>query len=125
MHLVTDATRQRLREYHPGAIAEIDRLEHVLDDTSLDPDLLALCARYFDTTLRGGSWSPPEPLSELESSVLNVCEQFMLSVSAISDEQVAALNARLSADDVYNLMSAIYLIEMSTRLNITLERFSS
>ena len=49
----------------------------------------------------------------------------MISVADIREEQIAALRSHLSTDDVYNLMSAIYLIEMSRRLDHTLERVLS
>jgi hypothetical protein len=122
MNLVTAETRQRLQAHHPGAAAEIDKLEGILDDTNLSPELLALCGAYFHAALRGDDWCAPDSPTELESACLDVCEQFMVSVPGVTDEQIAALNRHLGADDVYNLMSAIYLIEMSKRLDMTLER---
>ncbi|MDJ0940349.1 MAG: hypothetical protein QNJ00_11360 [Woeseiaceae bacterium] len=122
MNLVSEATRQRLAAHHPEAATEIGNLEAVLDGTSLDAGLLELCSRFFETSMRGDEWLPPESLTALETACLAVCEQFMVSVSGISDEQIAALNEHLNADDVYNLMSAIYLVEMSKRLDLTLEQ---
>lgn len=122
MKLVNIETRQRLETHHPEAAAEIANLEQVLDDTALDASLLALCSDYFEAALGGREWVRPDPLTCLEAACLDVCEQFMLSVSDIRDEQIAALREHLSADDVYVLMSAIYLIEMSKRLDLTLER---
>ena len=122
MRLIKAATRQRLEAFHPEAAGEIANLERVLDDTSLDPDLLALCADYFDTTLAGHTWQSPSSMGELETACLDVCEQFSISVSDMRDEHIEPLRRHLNADDVYNLMSAIYLIEMSRRLDLTLER---
>lgn len=122
MNLVNVETRQRLETYHPEAAAEIANLEQVLDDTALESSLLALCSDYFEAALRDSEWVRPDPLTALEAACLDVCEQFMLSVSDIRDEQIAALREHLGADDVYVLMSAIYLIEMSKRLDLTLER---
>ena len=45
----------------------------------------------------------------------------MVSVANMTDEQVALLSRHLSADDVYNLMYAIYLLEMSERLKLVLK----
>ena len=122
MNLVTPDTRLRLRSHHPEAIQEIENLERVLDETALDPALLSLCSDFFNATLRSQGWSVPASAGELETACLELCEQFSTSVSDVRDDQVAALRAHLGTDDVYNLMYAIYLIEMSQRLDITLER---
>ena len=122
MRLINLATRERLEAYHPEAAGEIANLEAVLDATSLDRDLLTLCADYFETTLAGRAWQPPAALGELEKACIEVCEQFAVSVSDMRDEHIEPLRRHLSADDIYNLMSAIYLIEMSRRLDLTLER---
>ncbi len=122
MNLVTPDTRLRLRSHHPEAIREIENLERVLDETALDPALLSFCGDFFNASLRGQDWSMPANASDIEKACLDVCEQFSASVSDVRDEQIAALGAHLATDDVYNLMYAIYLIEMSRRLDITLER---
>ena len=125
MRLINIATRERLAAHHPEAATEIANLESVLDDTSLDPDLLELCANYFETTLAGNTWQSPPSLSELETACLGVCEQFTVSVSDMREEHIEPLRQHLNADDVYNFMSAVYLIEMSRRLDLTLERVLS
>ncbi len=122
MDLVSEQLRRRLQTHHPAAVAELDKLGRILDDTSLDPALLALCSDYFAAALAGADWSPSKRLSELETACIDVCEQFMVSVSTMTDPQIGALNEHLSPDEVYNLMCAIYLIEMSRRLDMTLER---
>ncbi len=122
MQLINSATRERLEVHHPEAAGEIANLERVLDGTSLDPGLLALCADYFDTVLSGGIWESASSLSELETACLRVCAQFSVSVSDMREKHIEPLRQHLNADDVYNLMSAIYLIEMSKRLDLTLEK---
>ena len=122
MHLIKPETRGHLQASHPQAATQLDNLRQTLDRTSLDEGLLSLCSNYFEAALRGQDWAPPEPPTELEAAILDVCTQFMLSVADISDEQIAALSRHLNADDVYNLMCAIYLIEASKRLDLTLER---
>ena len=121
MQLVNPETRTTLELHHPEAVTELGRLEETLDGSSLDPALLDLCQRYFATSLAGGTWSADRDMTELESDCIRVCEQFMVSVASMTDEQVAALSRHLSADDVYNLMYAIYLIEMSERLRLVLK----
>ncbi|MEM1175078.1 MAG: hypothetical protein AAGA33_00145 [Pseudomonadota bacterium] len=121
MQLVNVETRSTLQALHPEALQELDNLADTIDTTGLDPALLALCQAFFSSSLRGETWSSDRDLSDLESDCLAVCEQFMVSVSSMTDEQVAALGRHLSADDLYNLMYAIYLIEMSERLNLMLK----
>ena len=120
--LVSPDTQHHLQSKHPEAATELDKLRQVLEDSSLDARLLALCGDYIEATLRESKWTPPDSTSELESACLAVCEQFMSSVANISEEQIAALRQHLSTDEVYNLMYAIYLIEMSKRLDLTFER---
>ncbi len=121
MQLVSPETRSTLEAHHPEALGELDRLADTLDRSSLDPALLDLCQSYFATSLAGQTWSAGRDLSDLESACIKVCEQFMVSVANMSDEQVALLSRHLSADDVYNLMYAIYLFEMSERLKLVLK----
>ena len=121
MQLVNSESRLTLQAHHPEALQELDRLANTLDNTGLEASLLDLCQSFFAATLRGDTWSPGRELSELESDCLAVCEQFSVSVSSMSDEQLAALARHMSPDQLYNLMYAIYLVEMSERLNLTLK----
>ena len=122
MKLLNTETQRRLAECHPEAATEIDSLQRVLADSSFDQELLTLCSSFFDASLRGNTWSPPRPLSDLESASLVVCEQFMVSVADVSDKQIFDLSRHLSPDELYNFMYAIYVIEASQRLSLTLER---
>ena len=122
MQLVGVTTQKHLASLHPEAAIEIDNLQRVLSESSVDAALLDLCSRYFRAALRDDSGGGmPSAESSLEEDCLAVCEQFMVSVSTLSGEQMAALARHMSADDLYNLMYAIYLIEMSQRLELTLE----
>ena len=121
MQLVNSESRLTLQAHHPEALQELDRLANTLDNTGLEASLLDLCQSFFAATLRGDTWSSGRELSELESDCLAVCEQFSVSVSSMSDEQLAALARHMSPDQLYNLMYAIYLVEMSERLNLTLK----
>ena len=122
MHLIKPETRRHLQGSHPQVATELGNLSQILDRTALDEGLLSLCGDYFEAALRGQDWAPQKPLTEFESACLDVCAQFMLSVANVNDEHIAALSRHRSADDVYNLMCAIYLIEASKRLDLTLER---
>ena len=122
MMLVRPDTQRRLQTHHPEVAAELDKLGQVLDGTGLNAQLLALCGDYIESNLSNREWAPPKSPGALEAACLDVCEQFMISVSDMREEQIAALRRHLSTDDVYNLMYAIYLIEMSKRLDLTLDR---
>ena len=121
MQLVTEETRSTLQQHHPEALQELDHLAASLDASSIDPELMELCRAFFASSLRGDAFSPNRELSELETDCLAMCEQFMVSVSTMSEEQVAALARHLGADDLYVLMYAVYLLEMSERLNLMLK----
>ncbi|MEM9529866.1 MAG: hypothetical protein AAGA23_02985 [Pseudomonadota bacterium] len=121
MQLLSHHSAAQLKVHHPEAGEELRRLEILLDQSSLDDGLLALCRRYFETELRHQPWDPPASPTPLEAACLEFCEQFRVSVDTMSDAQVQALLAHLSADDVYNLASAVYLLELSCRLDLTLE----
>ncbi len=120
MQLVNSELRTTLQAHHPEALQELDNLADTIDNAGLDPALLDGCQSFFAATLRGEDWSAGREFSDLESDCLAVCEQFSVSVSSMSDDQLAALARHVSPDQLYNLMYAIYLIEMSERLNLTL-----
>ena len=121
MQLLNSETRERLAAFHPEAGDELDRLGDVLDHSSIDPALLDLCKDFFETSLRGDTWTPSESLTELQQDLISVCEQFMVSVSDMQSAQVEALGRHMPADDLYNLMYAIYLIDGSQRLKLVLK----
>ena len=121
MRLISDASREQLHSLHPEAAAELARLESAIDSTGLDAGLLELTSGYFDTMLREQEWQPPAALSGRDQACLAFCEQYLVSVPHIDDEHVAALRAHLSPDDVYLYSNAVYLIEMSKRLDLTME----
>ncbi|MFK7888820.1 MAG: hypothetical protein AB8G16_18330 [Gammaproteobacteria bacterium] len=125
MQLIHTQTHQHLHALHPEAATKIVDLQQILSQVSLDDKLLSLCSEYFDATLRETDWTPSGEVSALEAAVTDVCAQFRLSVADVTDRQIAALNQHLSADEVYNLMYAIYLIEGSKRLELMLEGMTS
>ena len=56
--------------------------------------------------------------SPLERAALEFTEQFVISVSTISDEQVEALRSHLGDEKTYAFAAALYVIEMTERLRI-------
>lgn len=122
MQLVANHTQERLETLHPEAASEIGNLERTISNCGVDPGLLALCQEFFHAELNGNAWEPARELTVLESACVKLCEQFSVSVANLEADHVAPLAAELDADQLYNLMSAIYLIEASTRLEVTLGR---
>ncbi|MEL6215360.1 MAG: hypothetical protein AAFQ99_06765 [Pseudomonadota bacterium] len=121
MDLVSTASKDRLARLHGEAATELENLERALDDVPIPVDLLRLTDRFVDVSLRGEQWQPPESMTPIEKACLDYCGQFMASVASIEDAQVAALREHLSPDQVYLYANAVYLIEMSKRLDLTLE----
>ncbi|MEM6820065.1 MAG: hypothetical protein AAF578_14875 [Pseudomonadota bacterium] len=121
MNLISPESRDRLARLHSEAAAELENLEHALDDVPIPVDLLRLTDHFVDVSLRGQEWQPPESMTPIEKACLDYCGQFMASVASIEDAQVAALREHLSPDQVYLYANAVYLIEMSKRLDLTLE----
>ena len=121
MELINETSAQRLQALHPEAAAELARLESALDATGLDPDLLDRCGQFIDAVLRETEGARTTPRSGREQACLAFCEQFVVSVSSVSDAEVSALREHLSPDEVYLFANAVYLIEMSKRLDLTLE----
>ena len=121
MQLINDATRARLMRLQPEAAAKLAQVEQAIDDTALDPALLALAGAFIEASLRGDDWQGPAEPTDLERACLAFCDQFVASVANVTDEQVDALRAHLSPDSVYLFSNAVYLIDLSKRLELTLE----
>jgi hypothetical protein len=129
----------RLRELQPGPSAKLERANAVARE-STDPALLELCRCLVVTLLdpganprssRGeapeieaaklsalGNWANSAAFSPLERAALDYTEQFMTSVSTMSDDQVEALRAHLDDAAVYAFAAALYVIEMTERLRM-------
>jgi len=125
----------RLRNLQPDASAALARANAVAWDAT-DPALLELCKCLVMTMLDSnkvqvdgpnvepqklaalGNWTAADVFSPLERAALGFTEQFVLSVSAVSDEQVEALREHLDDESVYAFAAALYLVEMTERLNL-------
>ncbi len=64
------------------------------------------------------NWAASDVFSPLERAALEFTEQFVISVSTVSDEQVEALRAQLGDEKTYAFAAAVYVIEMSERLRM-------
>jgi hypothetical protein len=101
----------------------------------LDPELLELCSlRIFgmldahgrrDSVLVSperaaalSAWSTSSLFTELERSCLALAEQFTFSVAYVDDALIADVLAHLSPAEVYSLVSALYVFDACTRLDL-------
>lgn len=125
----------RLRELQPAAVAELARA-NAAAWSAANAALLELCKCLVVTMLDSsavledvpnvesqklaalGNWAGADVYSPLERAALQFTEQFVLSVSTVTDEQVEALRAHLDDEAVYNFAAALYLVEMTERLKL-------
>ncbi len=119
--LSTD-TFTRLEKLQPAITAQLHNVMQLTTEAT-DENLLQLCASYIDAALRNQNWKPPERvLTEKEHAFIAFTEQFTSSVSTMSDEQVENLLQFATADEVYAFINAIYVTDMSLRLELVAGR---
>ncbi|ARN75821.1 hypothetical protein [Oceanicoccus sagamiensis] len=61
-------------------------------------------------------------MSAKEQAFIAFTEQFIVSVGTMTDEQVQRLLAFASADEVYAFVNALYVTDMSRRLELVAGR---
>jgi len=132
-------TNKLLRRLQPDGAAELELMNNAAWK-SADPDLLELCRCLIVSMLEGhtpdqidhpvasgigrdklaalGDWAASDVFSPLERAALEYTEQFVISVSNMSDEQVEALRAHLGDEKTYAFAAALYVIEMTERLRM-------
>lgn len=108
---------ERLRQLQPAAGAALADLERVAWE-STDPELLQLCRDRATTMLRGETNEEPGAAGPREQAYLDFTEQFVTSVSTISDEQIEALLEYSSPNEIYAFAGALYALEMSERVHL-------
>ena len=90
---------------------------------STDPELLELCSGYIDAALQHQNWTPPGGgLDEKQQAFIDFTEQFASSVGSMSDEQVQRLLDFATADEVYDFVNALYVVDMARRLDLVAGR---
>jgi hypothetical protein len=119
--LSTD-TFTRLENLQPAITAKLRKVIQLATEAA-EPNLLELCRTYIDAALRNKNWIPPvRDLTEKEQAFIDFTEQFTSSVGTMSDEQVEILLRFGSADEVYSFVNAIYVTDMSLRLELVARR---
>jgi hypothetical protein len=109
--------RERLASLHPEAAAELHRVNAVARATT-DPGLLGLCASRVDAMLAGGAWDDRVPRTARERAFLAFTEQFVTSVSHVSDADVDALLEHATPGEVYAFINSLYVVEMTRRVEL-------
>lgn len=116
--MISSAVMTRLEELQPDIAAQLHNITS-LAPASTDASLLELCSSYIDAALRLQNWNPPQRgLTDKEQAFIAFTEQFVSSVGTMTDEQVSCLRQFASADEVYNFVNAIYVTDMSRRLEL-------
>jgi len=64
------------------------------------------------------NWGTADVFSPLERAALAFTEQFVISVSTMSEEQIESLRSHLGDEKTYAFVAAVYVIEMTERLRI-------
>jgi hypothetical protein len=130
---------ETLRKLQPDGAAELALINDVAWEAT-DPELLELCRCLIVAMLEEnacqpinnpaapglgrekiaalGDWAASDVYSPLERAALEYTEQFVLSVSTMSDEQVEALRSHLGDERTYAFAAALYVVEMTERLRI-------
>lgn len=119
--MISRSVKERLADLHPHGSEQLLRL-NALALEATDPALLALCSDYIDCMLQDKSWEPPRSLTEKEKAFLAFTEQFVTSVSTMTDEQVTRLLQFASEDEVYSFVNALYVVDMTRRMDLVVGR---
>jgi len=108
---------ERLATLHPEGVAELKRINVVARRTA-DRALLELCHARAKALLTHGAWDEPAEAGERERAFLDFTEQFVTSVSHVSDEDVERLLEHASPAEVYGFINSLYVLEMTTRVEL-------
>lgn len=113
--MLSQTLQQRLTTLHPEGSSALTRLSE-LAPASTDPALLDLCGSMVDALLDNRTWQPPHALTPREQAFTAFTEQFVTAVSGTTDQQVQRLLEFASDDEVYNFVNALYVVDMTRRL---------
>ena len=119
--MISEPVRKRLALLHPEGSEQLARINQLALEAT-EPELLELCAGCIDSLLQDKSWVPPHPLTPRQQAFIAFSEQFATSVSTLPDAQVARLLEFASEDEVYGFVNALYVVDMSRRLDVVVGR---
>lgn len=109
---------ESLRPLHPEVFGKLETIVD-LSMRVTDPELLALCSSNIRAALLCKDWEVPAGgLSDKEKAFIAFTEQFAMSVSTMSRDQVERLLDFATPDEVYAFVHALYVNDMRLRLEI-------
>lgn len=111
------AGRERLARLQPETAAERERTERVVRELA-DPELLSRCEARIDALLTGGDLADDPAWTARDHAFVAFTDQFVFSVGHVTDEQVAALLEHETAERVYAFVNALYVIDLTHRLEL-------
>jgi hypothetical protein len=107
-----------LKRLHPEVFVELEKIIDLSMQVT-DPELLALCISNIRAALLCKDWDVPAGgLSDKEKAFIAFSEQFAMSVSTITSDQVKRLLDFATPDEVYAFVHALYVNDMRLRLEI-------
>ncbi len=116
--MLSPTVSDRLEALQPEALAKLAAVNQFARRAS-DPALLELCSGYIEAALRCEDWQMPEGgLSGRERAFIAFTEQFVTAVSTLESSSVTNLLQYASADEVYAFVHALYVIDMTLRLDM-------
>lgn len=119
--MLSEPVKQRLTTLHPEGTTELQHINQLALE-AVDPTLLKLCTELIDALLQDRSPTLPQTLSPRDQAFLAFTEQFVTAVSAVSDKQVAELLRFATEDEVYSFVNALYVTDMTRRLDLVAGR---
>jgi alkylhydroperoxidase family enzyme len=129
-------TRSLLEQLHPDGARRLARLDAAAREVA-DRSLLELCRLRVAQLLHNapvlrsdssavdpakaeslGDWDRSPLFTPVERAHLAFTEQFVTSVGHVTREQVDALLEHAGADDVHSFVAALYVVELTQRLDM-------
>jgi hypothetical protein len=116
--MLSSEVSARLDALQPDAAGELRTIDRMSLEVT-DPALLALCTGYMEAAMRCRDWHPPKQgLTEREQAFIDFTEQFVTSVSTLEEGAVTRLLDFATADEIYAFVHAMYVTDMTLRLQI-------
>jgi len=119
--MISEPVMNCLASLHPEGSQQLARINQLALEAT-DSALLELCADCIDSLLQDNAWLRPHPLAPREQAFIAFTEQFTTSVNTLTDAQIARLLESASEDEVYEFVNALYVVDMSRRLDLVVGR---
>ncbi len=95
---------------------------HLAARAAVDAELLDVCEARIATLLGMDAIEPSGKPTDAQLACLAFTDQFVIDVSAMTDELVAAVAAKLGADGLVNFVNALLVVEQRLRAQLMFGR---